>query len=52
MTQDDIHIWTGVVVCSICGDSHKAVIEVEVPGSEPIVPLECCECGNMTCYPE
>ncbi len=44
--------WKGRVECSICGHRHYAAIEVSVEHDEPIVPLECTECHNMTCYPE
>lgn len=43
--------WRGRVECSICGHTHSAAIEVSVEHDEPIVPLECTECHNMTCYP-
>jgi len=40
--------WRGRVECSICGHTHSAAIEVSVEHDEPIVPLECTECHNMT----
>lgn len=47
----DVYWWRGRVECTICGHSHIAAIKVSVEHEEPIVPLECTECHNMTCYP-
>lgn len=49
---EDVYWWRGWVECSACGHRQESTIEVLVEHQEPIVPLECAECGGMTCTPE
>lgn len=44
--------WAGRCECSICGHTEVAVVEIGDEETEPIVPLECAGCGNMTSAPE
>ena len=44
--------WQGTAACAICNHSWQAVMEIEPGQVEPIVPLECPECGNITGHPE
>lgn len=48
----DFYWWLGWVECCVCGHRQKSAIEIEVEYEEPIVSLECVECGGMTCRPE
>lgn len=41
--------WIGMVECGLCGAKHRAKVEISKEHDEPIVPLECHECGSMTC---
>lgn len=50
--NSETHRWAGPVVCSICEHRHVAVIEISKEHEEPIVPMECRSCGNMTANPE
>jgi hypothetical protein len=43
--------WQGPCRCDICGYECRSVVEIGQGEDEPIVPLECAGCGNMTCNP-
>lgn len=43
--------WIGTVECGICQHVQRSQIEIDEGCDEPIVPLECAECGNMACTP-
>ena len=43
--------WHGRCLCSICGHEQQTAIEIEPDLSEPIYPLECADCGNLTSHP-
>ena len=45
-------IWTGIVKCELCGHRQTSIIEIAEDQEEPIVSLECAECGNMSAHPE
>ncbi len=49
---DEYKWWEGEVVCSICQHVQRSRIEIPQDAQEPIVPLECSECHNMTCQVE
>lgn len=52
MAASSTHWWTGWTVCSICGHRQCTVIEIDKEYDEPIVPMECGDCHNMTSSPE
>lgn len=52
MAASSTHWWSGWVVCSICDHRQCSAIEIDIEHDEPIVPLECSNCHNMTCSPE
>ena len=43
--------WIGYVECGICEHVQRSKIEIEDEHQEPIVPLECKECGSMASVP-
>ena len=43
--------WTGRVECGICGNIQRSLVRISNEHDEPIIPLECRECGNMACTP-
>lgn len=47
--MSNTYLWRGQVECSICGHERQAVVEIDKEYKEPIIPIECIECGNMTC---
>lgn len=51
-TEEGYKWWQGKVVCAICGHVQTSRIEIPVSSQEPIVSLECADCGNMSCQPE
>lgn len=42
-------IWIGFVECGVCGHVQRSKIEIDDEHDEPIIPLECAECGSMAC---
>jgi len=50
--MSDTYFWRGKVVCSICGHESHAVVEIPKEDKEPILPMECGGCGNMTSQPK
>lgn len=50
--EDGYKWWQGEVVCSICEHVQTSRIEIPEDAQEPIVLLECAECGNMSCQVE
>lgn len=50
--MNDEQWWTGTTQCSICQHTQTIVIPIGPDETEPIVPIECANCGNMTCSPD
>lgn len=48
----EVYWWVGWVVCCACFHRQKSAIEIPVEWDEPVIPLECVECGGMTCDPD
>ena len=48
----DEYWWIGKVRCCACRHRQKSAIEIPVEWDEPVIPLECEECGGMTCTPD
>lgn len=48
----DTKWWTGPCQCSLCGHETVVVIEIDQEHEEPIVPMECGQCGNQAMQPK
>jgi len=48
----DARWWQGPCTCTMCGHKQVSVIELDRGQGEPLVPLECGYCGNMTANPD
>lgn len=46
--DEDSHWWQGKVRCGLCDHTWTGVVEIPKEYREPIVPMECPECGNMS----
>lgn len=47
----ETHWWQGLVECSICDHHWQAVIEIDIKHDEPVVAMECPNCGNLCGQP-
>lgn len=43
--------WKGQVECGMCDNVQDANVLIEAYHDEPIVPIECEECGAVCCVP-
>lgn len=55
MNDPDWSVWEGETECSLCGFGKDGRVRSVVPiprgDNEPIIPLECARCRNMTLHP-
>lgn len=43
--------WKGQVECSMCDNVQDARVQIEQWMQEPVIPIECDECGFNGCMP-
>lgn len=43
--------WKGQVECGLCDNVQDAETEIESHMDEPVIPIECNECGFNGCVP-
>jgi hypothetical protein len=43
--------WKGQVECGMCESVQDAKVLIEPYQDEPVIPIECKECGAVSCMP-